>query len=147
MAAYNKFNIFVEDLAEGVHNLATHQLTLALCATANAPVATNSLLSNLTTISPYTNLNSPFNLTVASSAQSPAGTYNLTLNDFTISASGGAGSAFQYVVVYNDGTTVKTDPLICWFDYGSALTLNDGESLTVDFGSDGPTTGILFSLT
>jgi hypothetical protein len=58
MATYNKFQQFVEDLAHGVHNLSTNQLELALTNAANAPVATNSVLANLTTIA-YTNLNSP----------------------------------------------------------------------------------------
>lgn len=145
MATYNKFNQFVEDLAHGVHNLSTGQLRLALTASANAPVATNSVLANLTQIS-YTNLNSPFNLTTSTSGQT-TGTYDLVLNDFTITASGGAAAAFRYVVVYNDTPTSPADPLICWFDYGSDLTLQSGESLTVDFESDGPTTGSLFTLT
>ncbi len=46
--AYNKFNAFVENMAEGVHNLQTGALTVALCATANAPVAGNSVLADLT---------------------------------------------------------------------------------------------------
>jgi hypothetical protein len=143
MATYNKFQQFVEDLAHGVHNLSTNQLELALTNAANAPVATNSVLANLTTIA-YTNLNSPFNLTTSSSTQT-GGTYDLVLNDFTISATGTA-AGFRYVVVWNDDPTSPADPLICWFDYGSDLVLNNGESLTVDFESDGPTTGSLFTL-
>ena len=50
MAAYNKFNQFIEDIAKKVHNLSTDAITVALCASANAPVATNETLSNLTQI-------------------------------------------------------------------------------------------------
>lgn len=135
MASFNKFNSFVEALAEKVHNLGSDQLKVALCAAANAPVATNSQLSNLTEIS-YTNLSSR-NITTASSAQS-SGTYKLTLTDLVLSASGGSVAAFRYVVIYND--TATNDELIGWYDYGSALTLADGESLTIDF--DG-TNGVL----
>lgn len=39
MATYNKFNAFVENVAEGVHVFGTHQLKVALTNT--APVATN----------------------------------------------------------------------------------------------------------
>lgn len=146
MATYNKFQQFIEDVFHKVHDLSSDQLALALTNAANAPVATNSVLANLTPIA-YTNLNSPFNLTTSTSGQT-GGTYDLVLNDFTISASGGAANAFRYVVVYNDTPTpTPTDPLICWFDYGSDLTLGDGESLTVDFEADGGTTGSLFTAT
>ena len=57
MATFNKFNSFVEAIAEKVHNLGADSLKIALCAAANAPVATNTQLSNLTEIS-YTNLSS-----------------------------------------------------------------------------------------
>lgn len=133
MAAYNKFNSFVEAVCEKVHNLQSDTLTVALTATANAPVATNSVLTNLTQIS-YTNLSSRA-LTVSSSAQS-SGTYKLVVGDLTLSASGGSVAAFQYIVIYND--TATNDELICWFDYGSSLTLANGESLLLDFdGTNG----------
>lgn len=130
MATFNKFNSFVEDLAEGVHNLQTGALTVALCASANAPVATNTVLANLTQIS-YTNLSSRL-LTVATSAQT-SGTYKLVVNDLVLTASGGSVAPFRYVVIYNDTPTSPTDPLIGWYDYGSDLTLANGETLTLDF--------------
>jgi len=128
MATYNKFNSFVEALAEKVHNLGSDTLTVALCATANAPVAGNTQLSNLTQIS-YTNLSSRV-LTTSASAQT-SGTYKLTIADLVLTASGGSVASFQYVVIYND--TATNDELICWFDYGSAVTLASGETLTLDF--------------
>jgi len=135
MATYNKFNSFVEALAEKVHNLGSDTLTVALCATANAPIASNTQLSNLTQIS-YTNLSSRV-LTVSASSQT-SGTYKLVIDDLTLTASGGAVAAFQYIAIYND--TATNDELIAWFDYGSALTLADGESLTLDFDA---TNGLL----
>lgn len=135
MAAFNKFNQFVEDLAEKVHNLGADALVLALCAAANAPVATNSVLANLTQIS-YTNLSSRA-VTTSSSAQT-SGTYKLTLADLVLTASGGSVAAFRYVVLYNDTPTSPADPLVGWYDYGSDLTLANGETLTVDFdGTNG----------
>lgn len=130
MATYNKFDSFVEALAEKVHNLGSDQLVIALTASANAPVATNTILANLTQIS-YTNLSSR-NLTTSSSSQT-SGTYKLVLADLTLTAGGGAVAAFRYVVIYND--TATNDELIAWYDYGSSLTLNDGESLLLDFSA------------
>lgn len=135
MATFQKFNSFVEALAEKVHNLGSDTLTVALCASANAPVATNTQLSNLTQIS-YTNLSSRV-LTVTSSAQS-SGTYKLVISDLVLTASGGSVAPFRYVVIYND--TATNDELICWFDYGLDLTLSNGETLTLDFDA---TNGLL----
>jgi hypothetical protein len=129
MAAYNKFQIFVEDLAEGIHDLDTDQLTVALTAAASAPVATNNLLADLTEIS-YTNL-STRNITLTSSAHT-TGTYKLTLTDLVLTASG-AVATFRYVAIYNDGTVGKVNPLIAWYDHGSNVTLANGETFTIDF--------------
>ena len=130
MAAFNKINSFVEDLAEKVHNLGSDAITCALTATANAPVATNTILGNLTQIS-YTNLSARV-FTVTTSAQS-SGTYTWLLADLVLTASGGSVAAFQYVAIYNDTPTSPVDPLIGWYNYGSALTLADTETLTIDF--------------
>lgn len=143
MADFNKFQIFVQDLAHGVHDFSSDALEVALCNAANAPVNTNTLLANLTPIA-YTNLSTRV-VTTNTSSQG-AGTYTLSLVDLVLSASGGAVAGFQYVVVFNQGTTAKVDPLMCWFDYGSDLVLNDGESLTVDFASDGGPNGNLLTL-
>ena len=126
MAAFNKFNAFAENVAEGVHNLGSNQLRIALTNT--APVAGNSVLADLTEIT-YTNL-SARNVTTSSSAQT-GGVYKLTCADLVLTASGGSVGPFRYVVLYND--TAAGDPLIGWFDYGSSITLASGETLTVDF--------------
>jgi hypothetical protein len=126
MAVFNKFNSFVEAVAEGTHNLGSNQLTIALTNT--APVAGNSVLANITEIT-YTNL-STRNLTTTSSAQS-GGLYKLVVADTTLTSTGGSTGPFRYVVVYN--STAAGGPLIGWFDYGSSITLLAGESLTVDF--------------
>lgn len=136
MATYNKFNSFVEAVAEKKHNLGSDQLKVAL--TNSAPVATNTVLADITQIS-YTNLSgaTPLNITTTSSAQT-SGTYKLIVSDLTLTSSGGSTGPFRYVVIYND--TASNDELIAWFDYGSSLTLNDGDGLVLDF--DG-TNGVL----
>lgn len=132
MATFNKFNSFVEALAEKVHNLGADQLAVFLTTNANAPVAANSQLSNITQIS-YTNLSSR-NITTNSSAQS-GGTYKLILTDLVLTASG-AVATFRWVGIYND--TATNDELVCFFDYGSDITLANGETFTLDFdGTNG----------
>lgn len=92
----------------------------------------NGTLTNVTQIS-YTNL-SARTLTTASSSQT-SGTYSLVFNDITLTASGGSVAAFRYIYIYDD--TVAGDPIVGYLDYGSELTLADGDSITIDFGANG----------
>lgn len=133
MASYNKFNSFVEALAEKAHDLGSDTLKVALTNT--APTATDTELSDITEIS-YTNC-SDRAVTVTSSSQT-SGTYKLVASDLVLTASGGQVGPFRYVVLYND--TATNDELISWYDRGSSVTLESGETLTIDF--DG-TNGIL----
>lgn len=126
MATFTKFQPFVEKLAEKAHNLGSDQLVVAL--TNSAPSAANGVLADITEIT-YTNCSSR-NITTSSSAQT-SGTYKLVLTDLVLTASGGTVGPFRYVVIYND--TAASDELIGYYDYGSSITLNSGETLTIDF--------------
>ena len=135
MATYNKFQCFVEDLAEKKHNLASDTLKVAFSNASNAPSASaDAVLADISTID-ATNLGD-VTLTVSSSGQS-AGTYKLVVADKTLTASG-AVPAFRYVVIYNDSATNKE--VICFFDYGSEVTLAKDDTFKLDFGDQ------LFSL-
>jgi hypothetical protein len=128
MATYNKFQPWVEYLVEGV-NCGTDQFVVALTNT--VPVNTDATLSQITEIS-YTNLSSR-NLTTASSSQT-GGTFTLDFNDLVLTASG-AVPTFRYVVIYDD--TVTGDPLVAWFDYGSAITMANADTFTLTFNASG----------
>jgi hypothetical protein len=138
MAAFNKFNQFVEDLAEKVHNLGSD--TLKVLLTNTTPTASNAVKADLTEISAGNGYAAGgMQTAVAGSAQS-SGTYKLTLNDVVFTAAGGSIGPFRYAVLYNDTPTSPADPLIGWYDYGSSITLADTETLTVDFDA---TNGVL----
>lgn len=137
MATFNKINDFV---VNAVHNmdLESDQIVVALSNTAPSAEATNpttdgnGILGNVTEIS-YTNC-STRNVTTTSSTQT-SGTYKLVLTDITLTASGGDVGPFRYVYIYNDTVATPADPLIGYYDYGLSLTLNDGDSFTLDFSA------------
>lgn len=132
MATYNKFNAFVADIANKVHNLGSDQITVALTDT--LPVATNAVIADITQIS-YTNLSSR-SITTTSSSQT-SGTYKLVLSDLTLTASG-AVAQFRYLVIYN--STASGGPLIAWYDYGSEVVMQNTDTFKLDFDN---TNGIL----
>ena len=137
MAAFNKFNSFVEALAEKKHDLGAD--TLKVLLTDTAPVATNTVKADLTEISAGNGYTAGGNTASVTSSAQTSGTYKLVLGDpATWTASGGSIGPFRYAVLYND--TAASDELIGWWDYGSSITLAAGESFAVDFD---PTTGVL----
>ena len=130
MSLYQKINQYFGDRAKKVHKLNSD--TVKVMLTNTAPVAGNSVMADLTETAAdngYTAGGSA--ATFVSGAQS-SGTYKLVLNDVTFTASGGSISPFRYAVLYNDTPTSPADPLIAWWDYGTSITLTNGNSLTVN---------------
>lgn len=126
MATFNKINTFIEYAVEGA-NLGSDTFKVALTNTAHS--AAFDTLSDLTLASGApANLDS-VTLVTTSSAQS-GGTYKLVIQDKTMTASGTVGP-FQYVYIYDD--TVAGDPLVCYFDNGSTITLASGDTFTLNF--------------
>lgn len=132
MAAYNKFRSAVEYMAEGVFNFGSDTLKFMMTAAANAPVNTNTVKANLTEISAGNGYSAGGATTAQQSSAQTAGVYKLVVTDTVFTASGGAMSAFRYVVAYDDTPSSPADPLISWWDYGSEITLASGETFTVD---------------
>jgi hypothetical protein len=140
MASYVKTNDFVGHLAGKVHDLGSDQLKVALSNTAPGDESSdpttdgNGVLANVTEIG-YDDCSSR-DITTSTSAQT-GGTYKLVCADLVLTSSGTVGP-FRYVYVYNDAPTDPADPLICYYDYGASITLNSGETFTIDFdGIDG----------
>lgn len=144
MASFVKYNIFVEDLAEKIHNLGSDTLKVAL--TNSAPnAATHAVLADITEISGGNGYTSGGTAPSISSSGQTSGTYKLVLADVVFTASGGSIGPFRYAVLYNDTPTANSQstsgkPLIAYWDYGASITLASGETFTWD--ADG-TTGVL----
>jgi hypothetical protein len=134
MAALNKFNDYAEQVNKAVHNWAAHTFKAALSNT--APVAGNTILSDITQIAAtggYTaGAGGGYTLDSVTLTET-SGTAKLTIADEVITATGGSIGPFRYIPVYNDSATSPLDALVGWYDYGSSITLDDGESFTLDF--------------
>lgn len=137
-SSLTKFQDFVEQLGKGVHNFSSNTFKVAL--TNSAPLATNTVLTDITQISATGGYTAGgYTLSGVTWAET-SGTAKLTITDLVITATGGSVGPFRYVVLYNDTATSPADALIGYYDYGSALTLADGETLTLDFDA---TNGVL----
>lgn len=135
MAAYSKFDGFVEQELRGVHNFSAHVFKVALCS--QAPVAANQNLADIAQISSGNGYSSGGKTTTIG-VSAAAGTTTVTGTAVTFTASGGIIGPFRYAVLYN--ATALEKPLVCWWDRGLSATLLDGESLTVTFGGASPGT-------
>lgn len=136
MASFNKFNQFINDVAAGVHANALGADTDVLrvyLSNATPDAENDSVKADLAEITNENGYAAPVDTQNAASETS--GVISVVGTDLTVTASGGTVGPFRYVVLYNDTPTSPADPLIGWWDYGSAITLQNGESFTVDFGA------------
>ena len=138
MATYNKFRVFTLDLVQGTHNFTnTTGNVFKVMLTNSAPVNTNALygdLSDLSTAGGYTAGGTVTTMTTSTSS----GTAKVVGTDVVFTATAAGIGPFQYAVLYNTTPTSPLKPLIAWWNYGSSISLLEGETFTVDFdGSAG----------
>ena len=145
MAAYNKFSVFVEDLVNKTHDLfgtsAADLVKVALARETDPPVATDTILTDITqpTGTGYTTGGED----TQNDGTRSGGTFTLMGTKVVWTAGAANWLSFQYVILYNDTPVSPVDPLIGWWDYGTPLTLGNGETFTVKFNGGDPTGSIL----
>lgn len=139
MVAFNKIEVFSENLCEKVHNLDTDVL-MAYLSNATPSASLDSVLTDLAEISAGNGYTAG-GIDTQNATSRSGGVTSVTGVDVVWTASGGTIGPFRYLVLYNTTPTSPADPLIGWWDYGSAITLADGESFTGDFGSSMFTVG------
>ena len=133
MAAFNKFNQFVQDVCSGVHQLqtgTTHVLKVALTNT--APTATNAVIADITQVASgngYTTDGATVGTVTGAQA---SGTMKVTGGTDPVFTATGSMGPFRYAVLFNSTPTSPLKPLIGYWDYGSSITLASGETFTVD---------------
>ena len=147
MASFNKFNQFVQDLGRAVLNLNSDNLYDTLTNT--SPNAADTKYNSTTSppqIQSTSNANeiaagngfSAGGGQAASNAYSQtSGTATLSCNNVVFTASGGTIGPFRYVTMYDASSgTTSTRSLIGWWDYGSSITLNSGETFTINHSAN-----------
>ncbi|MEM4167842.1 MAG: hypothetical protein QXZ28_02860 [Candidatus Methanomethylicaceae archaeon] len=131
-SSWYRFNALAEHLAKGVHNFSSH--TIKIYLTNSTPdQANHSVKADLAGITEQ-NGYSEATLTVGVSRTNNVASITCS-GDVQWTASGGSFGPFRYVVMYNDTPTTPADPLIAYWDYGQSITVQNGESFTVDLPS------------
>lgn len=130
MAGYNKFQDFVEQLGKGVHNLSSN--TIKVYLSNEQPLVGDTIKTDIADIAAENGYPAGGS-SITPVWSETGGTATLAGTDVVFTGSGGNFGPFQFAVIYND--TAASDNLICWWDYGSAVTIHDTETLTVDFAA------------
>lgn len=135
MATYNKFNDFVVQLSKGVHQLHAAGHTVECYLSNELPLAIDTVKTDIAEIAIENGYTGPEDVQ-NDIIESPAGTANLTCVDIQIVAAGGTVGPFKYVPMFNQTAASPLDAVIAWWEYPTAaITLQDGETFDIDFGT------------
>lgn len=151
MASYNKFEPFVEHLTNKVFDLfgtsagSDCDVLKVYLSNTTPSASADSVKADLAEISAGNGYAAGGATIPTQAGARSGGTFTLSGDAVVFTASGGAFAQFRYVVLYSDTPTSPADPLISWWDHGSAVDLQNGETYTVSFNND-PTAGTIFTL-
>lgn len=133
-STFTLFNSAPGKIGDGTIDLDTHTFKVALTNT--APVATNTVLANITQIGTGNGYTTGGNtLTSVTLTEPSAGVWRLDSADFSFTASGGTMATFRYMVMYSDTATNKD--LVGYYDHGTAVSLPDGSSYSFTVSANG----------
>lgn len=142
-SAWTKFQDFSEQLVRGVHDWDAHTFKVALTNT--APLNTQTTWNTTDHPAPaaangYTAGGTATTISISETS----GTTTVSGTQIVWTATAGGIGPFRYAVLYNDTATSPADAAIAFFDYGSSITLGDGETFTLKFNNASP--GTMFTL-
>jgi hypothetical protein len=134
-SSYFKYQNFIEDFGNKVHDLVGTNDTLKIALTNTAPnQATHTVRGDITELTTGGGYTSGGEDTQNDGSES-GGTLTVTGVDVTWTGTGSGFGPFRYVVLYNDTPSSPLDPLIAYWDYGSSISVADTETFTHNFGS------------
>lgn len=123
------FYCFHDDLSAGKHVVGTSAYKVCLTNTQpNLADASYTDLSEIASGNGYTTGGDSTTVTKTTSL----GTTRWFGTDVTFAATG-AMATFRYAVVYNN--THASKPLVCYYDYGQAISLGATDGFVVDFNA------------
>lgn len=129
MASYNKYHQTIADVFNKKHDFSADTFKYALTNT--APSNADNTLAEVSEISSGNGYSAGGTQVVITSSTQTGGTLSVVPSaDVVFTASGGSIGPFQYVAFYN--STPAGGLTVSYFDRGSAVTLLDGETFTVD---------------
>ncbi|VIO73895.1 hypothetical protein [Bradyrhizobium ivorense] len=135
MAAFNKFNCFVADVASGKHQMQTGSgQTFRVYLTNNAPAAADTGYSggnDLPNGNGYAQLGVSIGVLTGSQTGGVFSFSGATNPSWT--AAGGSIGPFRYAILYN--ATASGVPVVGWWDYGASITLTNGNTFSVTLPS------------
>lgn len=142
MATFNKYECFEEDLHAKVHDLfgtagSTADVLKVMLSNTAPVLGTHKVRADVAELAATGRGDYPSGgFSIANVGTRSGGTVTVVATDVTITAAGGTIGPFRYAIIYNDTPTSPADPLVAEYDYGSSITLADGESILVDFGAN-----------
>jgi hypothetical protein len=128
MATVTIFNAFPEAAAEGVHNLASNTLKVALTNT--APLTSAAVFADITEIAAGNGYVAGGVTAAVDSSSQTGGVYTLILSGVSWTAAGGDIAANRYAVLYND--TAASKNLIAVADFGVSTVIASGNTETAN---------------
>jgi hypothetical protein len=137
MATLVLFDEFKLNVTNATINLSTDSFKVALSNTAPT-AATDDELVDITQIAAgngYTAGGQLLDSVTWAETGAGTGIWQFTSADEVFTASGGTIGPFRYVILYSDTST--NDKLIGYLDYGSSISVTDGNTFTVDVGANG----------
>jgi hypothetical protein len=146
-SSFYKFDCFVEDVGQVLHDLNNDSLKILLTNTApnagdtvvdeSGGVCIVKAVSNANEIAAGNGYTKGGAAIAAQGWSQSGGIAKLTGTKVQWSATGSVGP-FRYAVLYNSSKgTSTTRPVIGYWDYGAAVTLSNGETFTVGNENDG----------
>jgi len=139
MATLVLFDEYIKYQLDGTIDIDTHTFKWMLSNTAPT-AATNTVKADITEITAqngYSAGGTALASVTLSETGAGTGIWVFTAADTTFTASGGSFGPFQYPVLYDDTPAAPADPLVGYLDYGSAITITNGNSFTIDVGASG----------
>ena len=132
MAAFVKYNTFIENLCNKLIDIfGTTDTIMAIIASEAPIVATDNVLGDATQVT-GTGYTAGGADTQNDSTRTTT-TVTWTAVDIVWTATAGDWTAGRYLIQYDD--TSALDNLINYWDYGSNFTLGNGETFTLDYGA------------